>query len=94
MSRTPLEGSDPDIGLSSVPCQGLFSEYFSPPLRAGWTPQSLAIARDGAGVGHEQQSRMWLTPTPAPSLKGGEKAIVLFGRGPKATARKKGRIRG
>ena len=30
MSRTPLEGGDPNIGLSSVPCQGLFSDMFSP----------------------------------------------------------------
>jgi hypothetical protein len=27
MSRTPLEGGDPDIGICSVPCQGLFSVF-------------------------------------------------------------------
>ncbi len=35
MSRTPLEGRDPDIGLSSVPCQGLFSEMNLPALEGG-----------------------------------------------------------
>ncbi len=35
MSRTPLEGGDPAIGLSSVPCQGLFSDCFLPALEGG-----------------------------------------------------------
>ncbi len=61
MSRTPLEGGDPNIGLSSVPCQGLFSDTFAPLPQSGG-----GVRRSREGVFALKKIPVFLHPTPPP----------------------------
>jgi hypothetical protein len=65
--RTPSEEARREMEHKRNIVKGIFipALFFSPPLRAGWTPQSPAIARDGESGGHRHRLRLsFLYPKP------------------------------